>query len=330
LNIGRNPVNDSLGVFIPLLKSLREYRLKFKLLARDAPTEEERAEAQARQAAFKILINSFYGYLGFSGARFGDGELAAEVTRRGRELLQNLIEEFTRHGCTILEADTDGIYLASERYFREPDSLLSLVAKILPSGIELEFDGRYSAMFCYKAKNYALFDGKKIILRGSALRSRGIEPYLQRLSDRLIHFLVGETPESPLALVEDYRKRIAARLVPVEELAKGESLSQSPEAYERLIASGGKPRRAAAEAALQMTPRPRMGERVSYYITARSKGRTNDWQRARPLAQYDAESAPYDPDYYIAKLDDWIKRYGAFLGIAPGEAQSGAVQGELL
>jgi len=36
-----------------------------------------RDEAQARQATFKILINSFYGYLGFSGARFGDGDLAA-------------------------------------------------------------------------------------------------------------------------------------------------------------------------------------------------------------------------------------------------------------
>ncbi len=30
---------------------------------------------------------------------------------------------------------------------------------ILPPGIELEFDGRYEAMFCYKAKNYALYDG---------------------------------------------------------------------------------------------------------------------------------------------------------------------------
>jgi len=126
LNIGRNPRNDSLGVFIPLLKSLREYRLKFKLLARNALTSEERAEAQARQTAFKILINSFYGYLGFSGARFGDGELAAEVTRRGREMLQALIEEFSRHGCMILEADTDGIYLSTEKYFSAPENLLSL------------------------------------------------------------------------------------------------------------------------------------------------------------------------------------------------------------
>ena len=92
LHIGRNPKNDTLGVFIPLLRRLREYRLKYKLLAKQSPGEEERAEAQARQTNFKILINSFYGYLGFSGARFGDGELAAEVTRRGRELLQQLID----------------------------------------------------------------------------------------------------------------------------------------------------------------------------------------------------------------------------------------------
>jgi DNA polymerase elongation subunit (family B) len=71
--IGRNPANDSLGVFIPLLTTLRDYRLRYKQLARTAPTADERAEAQARQASFKILINSFYGYLGFSGARFGDG-----------------------------------------------------------------------------------------------------------------------------------------------------------------------------------------------------------------------------------------------------------------
>jgi DNA polymerase elongation subunit (family B) len=328
LHIGQNPKNDTLGVFIPMLKRLREYRLKYKQLARTAPSEDERSEAQARQANFKILINSFYGYLGFSGARFGDGELAAEVTRRGRELLQALIDEFASHGCTILEADTDGIYLSSDAHFDNPDALLALVAPILPSGIELEFDGRYEAMFCYKAKNYALYDGKKITLRGSALRSRGTEPFLKKLTDQLIHFLVGHSSESPVVLLEDYRKKLVALAVPAEELAKSETLSQSPEAYERFIAEGGKPRRASAEAALQLTPRPRMGERVTYYITARSKGRTSDWQRARPLELYDPARAPYDADYYADKLNDWIERYGGFLGLPP-PAAPGGVQGEL-
>ena len=321
LAIGRNPVSDTLGTFIPLLTRLRAYRLRFKLLARSAPTEAERAEANARQANFKILVNSFYGYLGFSGARFGDGELAAEVTRRGRELLQTLIAEFQKHDCTILEADTDGIYLSSERYYSAPDALLGEITPILPAGIELEYDGKYEAMFCYKAKNYALRDGDTVTLRGSALRSRGIEPFLKDLTDRMIRFLVGLAPTSPVAAVSELRQRILARAVPVATLAKTENLSQSVDAYERFVAGGGKPRRASAEAALQLTPRPRMGDRVSYYIAQKQKGKQSDWQRARPVALFDPQQAPYDSDYYLKKLDDWLERYGTFFGVKPAVVQ---------
>jgi len=325
LQIGRNPSTDTLGVFIPLLQRLREYRLRYKQLAKTAPTAGERSEAQARQASFKILINSFYGYLGFSGARFGDGELAAEVTRRGRELLQGLIDALAGHGCTILEADTDGIYLSSVAHFEEPEKLLAEVAADLPPGIELEYDGRYQAMFCYKAKNYALYDGTKLTVRGSALRSRGIEPFLRKLTGSMIRFLVGASSESPVALAADYRSRIAARSLPVEELAKTESLSQNPDAYERFVGGGGKPRRASAEAALLLVPRPRMGERVAYYVMGRQGTRGPDWQRARPLVLYDPAASPYDAEYYLDKIEDWMTRYGPYLGVKP-EAPA---QGEL-
>jgi DNA polymerase, archaea type len=328
LLLGRNPKNDALGVFIPLLRTLREYRLKYKQLARSAPSADERAEAQARQASFKILINSFYGYLGFSGARFGDGELAAEVTRRGRELLQRLIDAFSAEGCTILEADTDGIYLSSEKHYTAPEQLLEKVEHILPAGIELEHDGSYEAMWCYKAKNYALRDGDRVVLKGSALRSRGIEPFLKKLTRHLIRHLLGLETDSPRARLEELRRAIAARELPVGELAKTEALSMNPDAYERLMVEGGKPRRAAAEAALQMTPRPRMGERVSYYLVPKSKGKTADWSRARPVAVFDPArpETAYDPQAYLDKLDDWAERHGALFGMPP----AGGVQGELL
>lgn len=326
LAIDRNPRNDSLGVFIPLLRQLRTYRLHYKQLARSSPDPEERAEAAARQASFKILINSFYGYLGFSGARFGDAELAAEVTRRGREILQSLIDAFNAAGCTVLEADTDGIYLASPEFFDTPDPLLARVAPILPPGIELEYDGRYDAMFCYKAKNYALREGDRVILRGSALRSRGIEPFLKKLSDHLIRHLLGLEPTSPLERLANYRRQITAHQLDVTELAKSEILGTSPEAYERLIASGGKPRRASAEVALQLDPRPRLGERIRYYLATHPKARAPDWQRARPLSLHDPVTAPYDPACYLAKLDDWLERYATFLNVPP----PGGLQGELL
>lgn len=176
-------------------------------------------------------------------------------------------------------------------------------------------------MFCYKAKNYALYDGRKIILRGSALRSRGIEPFLKRLTDRLIRHLLGTGAESPVALLEDYRRRIEARAVDIAEIAKSEVLGQNPEAYEQFVAAGGKPRRAAAEVALQLNPRPRMGDRVSYYVTPRTKGQTTDWQRAKAVSFYDPARAPYDPDFYTKKLDDWLERYGPFLGALPPKPQ---------
>jgi DNA polymerase elongation subunit (family B) len=99
----------------------------------------------------------------------------------------------------------------------------------------------------------------------------------------------------------------------------------NPDAYARFIEGGGKPRRASAEAALLMDPKPRMGERVIYYITPKQTGKTSDWQRARPVELYDAVQEPYDPDYYQEKLDDWLERYGGFLGVKP----AGGVQDEL-
>jgi DNA polymerase elongation subunit (family B) len=317
LQMGRNPVTDELGVFLGTLRSLRDYRLRYKQLARTADTEEARREAGARQASFKILINSFYGYLGFSGARFADGGLAAEVTRQGRDLLHLLIEGFAAAGCILLEADTDGIYLSSETYFDRPEALLERIAPLLPAGIELEFDGRYPAMFCYKAKNYALRDDGRVILRGSALRSRGTEPFLRTLTEQLIAHLLGLREESPLATLADLRGRITRRELPVVELARTESLSQTTESYERFVAAGGKPRRASAEAALQMERRPGLGDKVSYYLVPKERGRSSDWQRARPVERYDPVVAPYDAATYLEKIDEWLIRYAAFL--SPGE-----------
>lgn len=311
LRIGRNPANDHEGVFIPLLRELREYRLKYKRLAAEAEDPGERAEYTARQASYKILINSFYGYLGFAGARFADSDLAAEVTRRGRELLQGLVETFRSAGCRVLEADTDGLYVHAPG--RDADELLRMASADLPEGIELEFGGRYEAMFCYKAKNYALYDGARVVIRGSALRSRGMERFLKDLTRVFVSWILGAADESPAERVGALRAALAAREVPVADLAKSENLSMAPGAYAAKMAAGGKPRRAALEVALRMDPVPRAGERVRYYLREKRKGETADWQRAEPVDAYDPAAAPYDARAYLKKLDDWWKRYGGFV-----------------
>jgi DNA polymerase, archaea type len=321
LALGRGPAGDELGVFLPLLSELRTLRLEYKKKAREAVTEELKSRYGSRQQSFKILINSFYGYLGFPQARFADPELAAEVTRRGRELIQKLVEAFAAEDCRVLEADTDGIYVSSEAFAADPEALLAKVTHVLPAGISLEFDGAYEAMFCYKAKNYALLEGGKVHVSGSALRSRGIEPYLAALTDALLAWILGLSAVHPAEVLEKTRADIAKGAMPVAMLAKSEYLAMSPDAYRKKMEEGGKPRRASLEVALRMSPAPRMGTRLAYYIGTKEKGQTSDWQRARALAEYDAQKAPCAPQYYLSKLDDWEKRFGPFFGKEPGQGE---------
>src|SRR5207245_8436323 len=78
---------DELGVFPNLLRDLRMFRLKAKELARDRQDEETKVYFNALQSTFKILINSFYGYLGFQMDHFNDFEEAIIVTAKARQLI---------------------------------------------------------------------------------------------------------------------------------------------------------------------------------------------------------------------------------------------------
>ncbi len=69
LQYGHAPGSDRLGVFLKLLGDLRTFRVQAKGLARELEGAERR-NLETLQQTFKILINSFYGYLGFSARPF--------------------------------------------------------------------------------------------------------------------------------------------------------------------------------------------------------------------------------------------------------------------
>ena len=93
------PQTDELGVFLKLLAYLRALRLDAKAKMQNGKSSEERHFLDAMQSTFKILINSFYGYLGFSQARFSDFTMAERVTAEGRALLKSMIEWLRKQGA---------------------------------------------------------------------------------------------------------------------------------------------------------------------------------------------------------------------------------------
>ena len=212
LSRGLKPAQDELNVFLPLLRDLRTFRVEAKRLAQQAPSAEERSHFQALQTTFKILINSFYGYLGTSFSNFADFQVASEITETGRQLLKQMIDWLRQRGSQVIEIDTDGIYFVPPPDVAGSDQEQALVEELaatLPQGIDVECDGRYQAMLSHKMKNYALLGGNdKLIIKGSGLRSRGLERFQREFLREFIHRLLKDQADTIQPLFEETLRKI--------------------------------------------------------------------------------------------------------------------------
>src|SRR4029450_6987671 len=110
LNYDVKPRTDELGLFQRLLRRLTDLRLSTKHRMQKAATPEERSALDAQQSSYKILINSFYGQLGFSMAIFNDFEEADRVATTGQEILRRIISAIRGAGGPVVEVDTDGVF----------------------------------------------------------------------------------------------------------------------------------------------------------------------------------------------------------------------------
>jgi len=314
------PSRDTLGLFLPMLADLRRFRLTAKQLALDSVLDAERYYYDALQQVFKVLINSFYGYLGAPVHNFSDPAAAAEVTRLGRVTIRNMIELLVAEGATTVEVDTDGIYFKPPGGCVTKEDELELVGRIsqgLPEGIDVELDGRYRSMFAYKTKNYALQDyAGRIIIKGSGLRSRGLEPYLHEFIREVIECLLVGKGEMALPLFDRYVTRLRSRTLDVGWVARNETLNESPDSYQAKVRSGKRNHSAAFEIALASGRPFRAGDRVSYYVSGSGRD-TTAYEQGRPVAAFDPAHPDINVLYYIQKLRHVQKRFEPFLPKEP-------------
>ncbi|MBM3494367.1 MAG: DNA polymerase, partial [Armatimonadetes bacterium] len=226
---GIRPRSDTLGVFLPALKELTTRRLEAKARAKKA----EGAEANywdGLQSSFKVLINSFYGYLGAGGFNFNDPDAAARVTARGREIVKQIADDIEATGGLVIEIDTDGVY------FVPPDDVqgetderayIERIGSALPEGIRLAFDGRYRSMVSVKTKNYVLcgYDGKRTF-KGASLRSRADEPYGREFLAQAVDLLMEGRQTEIRGLYFDAARALREHRVPIEQLARRERVTE--------------------------------------------------------------------------------------------------------
>lgn len=311
------PANDKLGIFESLINDLREFRLLAKAKMRetaDKPElQQEHLSYSALQNVFKILINSFYGYLGFSQGHFADYAAAAKVTETGRALLKKMVEHLQSLNAEVIEIDTDGVYFVPPENTKI-EQWKSEFEKVLPLGIEVEFDTHYQAMFSYKSKNYALLNQEgKLIIKGAALKSRGLEAFQRSYLKQMIQLLLQNNLDQIPALYHEFETKIRERVWPIDFLAKTDTLQDSLGVYQRKISASARNRSAAYELASRSLQNYQPGDQIRYYLTG-EKRKVSAYENAKLVSEWRADQRDENVEYYVDKLSELANKYAEFTG----------------
>lgn len=297
LSEGVTSSSDTRDLFLPLLEELTRRRLAAKKKAKQAGEGEDARRAaywDGLQGSYKLLINSFYGYLG-APFYFNDYKAAGRVTEIGQEIVKKIADEIEKRGGVVVEIDTDGVYFqipGNNEGQAGEEAFVARVGKTLKAGIRLAFDGRYQTMLSLKAKNYVLvsYEGKKTF-KGSSLRSRADERFGRRFLGQAVDLLLSERTDELSALYHELLGKIEAREMSIEELARRERVT------EKTFSSDAKKR--AAEVMRGLT----VGEYAELYQ-----------REDKSLARADEYAGDEDIEYYQTKLYKFAQRLEAAIG----------------
>jgi DNA polymerase, archaea type len=244
---------------------------------------------------------------------------------RSRALAFNLLVASASPARTVSPAKTKGkaagttqVRLGPVPTENEIRELQKGLAAELPEGIEVEFDEQFEAMFSYKAKNYALLtkDGD-VIIKGGALKSRGLEKFQRVFLEEMIKLIMQGKPDVIVELRNEFEKKIRNREWKIDMLMKTDTLQDSLEKYRAKIAGSARNRAAAYELALASGRAYKPGDQVSYYIKSTPK-KVPAYEAARLASDFDPQNRDENVDYYVAKLNELVKKFAT---ITPPAAQ---------
>jgi len=299
---GIAPWDDDLGVFLPMLAGLREMRLTAKRESEKASREgrhEDKLAADGLQNAFKILVNSFFGFLGTHGLHFNDPVAGGRVTEAGREVMGKIVDGLRERGCTVIEADTDGAYFVAPTHNSE--AIVASLAQGLGDELRLVAEERYPVMLSIKAKNYVLKRSSgELVMRGSALRSGRDEPFGRALVAAIANLLIEGRTQEIAELVRETVDAIVDRKLAPEDFSRRESITS------KTFNAPGNRRLARALTERGLT----VGDKVRVYQRVGGE-----------LALLEEYAGDEDREYLVRRVADFVARFD---DLVPPEARAAA------
>jgi DNA polymerase, archaea type len=287
--------------FIPtVLEEIILRRIDIKSVIKEAKEKGKGTSfLEARSYALKILANSFYGYLGFFGARWYCLECAASTTAYARNYIKDTIKKAEDKGFQVVYADTDSCFLLlGEKIIDQAMEFMNEVNFDLPGHMELEFEGKYSKGIFVAIKGsdkgakkkYALLSkDAKLSITGFETVRRNWSKISKEVQEHVLKLVLQDKKNEAIAYARDIAKKLKQGKIPLEKVIIKTQITKELSRYSSIG-----PHVAVAQKMVEngFPVEPGM---VVEYVIAKGSGLVRD--RAK-LAE-EVNEGDYDANYYL-------------------------------
>lgn len=254
----------------------------------------------ASSEALKVLANSFYGYLGFYGARWYCKEGAESTTAFGRQYIHKVIDEAQRQGFNVVYSDTDSIFMTLDKKTKDDAfAFMKGINDSLPGVMELDYEGLFPAGIFVSAKatdsgakkKYALVDEKGILkIKGFETVRRNWSFIAKDIQKRVLEILLKDKkPVIAAEYLQDIVCDLRKHRIPVDKLVIHTQLQREISTYANIT-----PHVAAAQRMKEkgLTVEPGV---MLKFVVVKGDGKIRDKVRLVDEVKQDN----YDAEYYI-------------------------------
>jgi DNA polymerase elongation subunit (family B) len=311
--LGYNICEKRVGIIPKVLELMLKKRAYYKMMRDKISSPEEKKKHDQRQAAYKIILCTCFGYMGYRNARFGKVDAFNAACAFARKTLLDMAQLAEQMGFEIVHGIVDSLYLKKEN--ASDADFMKLCREITKkTGLSISYEGRYRWIVFLPSKThfgvpvlnrfYGVFNDGKIKARGIELRRGDTPSVISRCQNEIIQELTkAKNSEEFIQRISEvfsvYRKyasKILNREVGLEDLALSKRMSKNPDEY------AGNVQQAVAARQLQRRGLDvTAGQIVKYVILDADNKRP---ERRIVAAQLTNESVRYDAERYLALLDD--------------------------
>ena len=320
-----------------ILKELKEFRKRAKKLMAEHKGTPMAEIYNAQQLAYKISMNSIYGFCGARHGMLPCVPIAATTTSQGRNMIAMTKEcvETNFPGSVVRYGDTDSVMIEFDCKGLATDQAIThswdlgekaaeMCNKLFKKPNDLELEKVYCPFILYSKKRYAAkmwtksregeMEMEKIDVKGLQLVRRDNTPYTREVSREVLSMILNSNdPQPAIDHALERAQELIDGKVPMEKLIMSKSLSdeyKTPNGtwnYSRMVE--GKDQEIPSQAHVRVVEKinlrepgshPQSGDRVPFVLVKTDNPRAKMFEKSEdPKYVKNNESVELDYMYYF-------------------------------